>query len=165
MRLPTVFSLRRPNLVERRLSKFLSQPPTVASAARTIVAATAAVTVAGGVLIRLVDHSEYANVWVGMWWAIQTAATVGYGDVTPEHPSGRIVGVVIMLWGLAFLSIITAIITTSFITRARIENEAVTASTLEGAADERAATVEGRLEGIEQKLDAIQAAIQESQRA
>ena len=56
-----------------------------------------------------------------MWWAIQTATTVGYGDVTPRHVSGRIVGVVVMLWGVAFISIITAIITTTFITRARVE--------------------------------------------
>ena len=77
--------------------------------------------VGGGVLIWLVDRSEYPNPWVGMWWAIQTAATVGYGDVTPRHVSGRIVGVVMMLWGVAFISIVTAIITTTFITRARVE--------------------------------------------
>ena len=42
--------------------------------------------------MRFLDHSEYSNVWVGMWWALQTVTTVGYGDVTPEHVSGRIVG-------------------------------------------------------------------------
>src|SRR3954469_15449080 len=100
--------MRGPNIVERRLSKFMSKPPTVASAARVIVGAVAAVTVAGGIAIWLLDHSESPNVWVGLWWPPQPAATVGYGDVTPRHVSGRIVGAVMMLWGLAFLAIITA---------------------------------------------------------
>src|SRR5262249_9678637 len=105
----------RPNLLERRMSKFLREPPSIRGAANVIVTATALIVVGGGVLIRFVDHSEYSNVWVGMWWALQTATTVGYGDVTPEHTSGRIVGVVMMLQGVAFLAIITAAITSSFV--------------------------------------------------
>ena len=81
------------NLIERQFAKFLSKPPTVRGAARIIVVATATVVVLGGVLMRLVDHKEYDNVWVGMWWAIQTVTTVGYGDVTPAELSGRIVAV------------------------------------------------------------------------
>jgi voltage-gated potassium channel len=75
------------------MSKFLREPPSIRMAASVIVTATALVVVGGGVLIRVLDHSEYPNIWVGMWWAIQTLTTVGYGDVTPKHVSGRIVGV------------------------------------------------------------------------
>ena len=32
---------------------------------------------------RLVDPHTFDNIWLGMWWAIQTVATVGYGDVVP----------------------------------------------------------------------------------
>jgi voltage-gated potassium channel len=159
---PSFFSLRRPNLVERRLSKFLNEPPTVASAARVIVGATAVVTAAGGVLIRFLDHSEYGNVWLGMWWALQTATTVGYGDVTPANVSGRIVGVVVMLWGLAFLAIITAIITTTFITRARIEQQVGVAGEVEGAAEADATAMNARFDAIETKLESLERAIRES---
>ena len=75
------------------MSKFLREPPSIRIAASLIVTATAVVVVGGGVLIRVLDHSEYPNVWVGMWWALQTVTTVGYGDVTPRHASGRFVGV------------------------------------------------------------------------
>jgi hypothetical protein len=160
---PKYFTGRRgTNLVERRLSKFLSKPPTVASAARVIVAAMGVVTVAGGVAIWLLDHDEYPNVWVGLWWSIQTAATVGYGDVTPAHVSGRIVGAVMMLWGLAFLAIVTAIITTTFITRARIELQLGVAQDVESTAATDVAALNARFDAIEEKLDRLEAAIRAS---
>jgi len=141
--------MRPRNIYERRLSKYMREPPTVRTAARTIVGAVALVTVLGGVVIRLVDHSEYKNVWVGMWWSIQTVTTTGYGDVTPKHVSGRIVGVFVMLWGVAFISVITAVITTSFITRARVDDR--------DAVD--AASIDARFDAIEQKLDRIEAGL------
>src|SRR5947207_2114770 len=95
------------------MSKFLREPPSIRMAASVIVIATAVVVVGGGVLIRVLDHSEYSNIWVGMWWSIQTVTTVGYGDVTPRHASGRLVGVIVMLEGISFLAIITAVITSS----------------------------------------------------
>jgi hypothetical protein len=152
--------MRRPNLVERRLSKFMQQQPTVRSAARAIVSAAVAVTIGGGLLIWLVDRSEYPNPWLGMWFAIQTATTTGYGDVTPVHLSGRIVGVVIMLWGVAFITIITAIITTTFITRARVERGVGLARELTG--EDEAKSFTERFDAIEAKLDSLEAAIRES---
>ncbi len=59
--------------------------------------------------------------WVGMWWALQTVTTVGYGDVTPAHVSGRIVGSVVLLYGIGFLTITIAAITSTFVTRAERE--------------------------------------------
>src|SRR5215471_11720833 len=103
------------------MSKFMREPPSIRTAASVIVTATAVIVVGGGVLIRLIDHSEYPNVWVGMWWALQTVTTVGYGDVTPAHASGRLVGAVVMLEGIAFLAITTALITSTFVTRAERE--------------------------------------------
>ena len=107
-----------PNPIERRLSKFLREPPSIRIAASVIVMATALVVVGGGILMRVVDHREYANVWVGMWWSLQTVTTVGYGDVTPRHVAGRLIAALVMLEGIAFLAIITAAIT-SDIRRAR----------------------------------------------
>src|SRR3954466_15507835 len=115
--------LGRPNLIERRMSRFLRQPPSVRTAAGVIVTATAVVVVIGGVLMRVLDHDEYANVWVGMWWALQTVTTVGYGDVTPQNPSGRIIAAFVMLQGIAFLTIIIAAITSTFVARAAKERD------------------------------------------
>ena len=46
----------RPNLIERRLERFLREPPSVRNAAAVIVGATVVVVVGSGALIRLVDH-------------------------------------------------------------------------------------------------------------
>ena len=115
----------RPSLIERRLSRFMREPPSVRTAAAVIVTATAVVVTLGGVLMRVLDHQEYSNIWVGMWWALQTVTTVGYGDVTPKNPSGRIIATVAMLQGIAFLAITTAVITSTFVARASKERESV----------------------------------------
>jgi voltage-gated potassium channel Kch len=111
------------NVIERRMSKFMREPPSVRVAASVIVTATAVVVVGAGILMRLVDHEEYRNLWVGMWWALQTVTTVGYGDVTPAQRSGRIVAAFVMLEGIAFLAITTALITSTFVARAQAERE------------------------------------------
>jgi voltage-gated potassium channel Kch len=134
------------------MSRFLREPPSVRMAARVIVTATAVVVVVGGVLMRVLDGDEYPNVWVGMWWALQTVTTVGYGDVTPHRASGRIIAAFVMLEGIAFLTIIVAAITSTFVSRAAKEREVAQ------AADEDAAEVriEARLDGIEQRLDRLE---------
>ena len=73
--------------------------------------------------MRLLDHDEYSDVWVGMWWALQTVTTVGYGDVTPKNPAGRIIAAFVMLQGIAFLAIATAAITSTFVSRANKERD------------------------------------------
>lgn len=46
--------------------------------------------------------------WDGIWWAWVTVTTVGYGDLVPESPYGRIFGGVLMVLGLGLFSLITA---------------------------------------------------------
>jgi voltage-gated potassium channel len=140
------------------MSKFLREPPSIRLAASVIVTATALIVVAGGVLIRFLDHSEYPSIWVGMWWTVQTVTTVGYGDVTPKHASGRLVGVLVMLEGIAFLTIITAAITSTFVARAERER-----SIAEGTDD---AALEGRLDArfdkLERRFDRLESMIREA---
>jgi voltage-gated potassium channel len=147
----------RPNLVERRMSKFLRQPPSIRLAASVIVMATTLVVVGGGVLIRVIDHHEYPNVWVGMWWALQTVTTVGYGDVTPRHVAGRLVGVFVMLQGIAFLAIITAAITSSFVARA--ERESAAAQRAEEATEE--GRLDARFDDLDKRLDRLESLIRD----
>jgi voltage-gated potassium channel Kch len=145
----------RPNLIERRMSLFLREPPSVRTAASVIVTATAIVVVGGGVAMWLLDHDEYGNVWVGMWWALQTVTTVGYGDVTPTHTSGRIVGAFVMLEGIAFLTIIIAAITSTFVARAASERGAAEAGDLDKAAER----IETGLDDLRVRLDRVEAMV------
>ena len=142
----------RVNVIERRMARFMREPPSVRTAAGVIVTATAVVVVAGGVLMRLLDHGEYSDIWVGMWWALQTVTTVGYGDVTPNEPSGRIIATFVMLQGIAFLAITTAAITSTFVARANKERD------LAHDADEDDAEkrMEAQLKSIDQRLDRLE---------
>jgi voltage-gated potassium channel len=84
-----------------------------------IASATAAITVACGIVIRFVDPSDFDSVGQGMWWAVQTVTTVGYGDVVPKSTGGRFVGAVLMLSGIGFLTVVTAVITAAFLETVR----------------------------------------------
>jgi voltage-gated potassium channel Kch len=144
--------MARLNVIERRMTRFLSEPPSVRTAAGVIVTATTVVVIGGGVLIRLLDHSEYSDIWVGMWWALQTVTTVGYGDVTPKEPSGRIIAAFVMLQGIAFLAITTAAITSTFVARASKERE----SARDADEDDAEVRMEAKLESIDQRLDRLE---------
>jgi len=137
------------------MTRFLRDPVSVRGAVSVIVVATAVVVVGGGVAMRLLDHSEYESVWTGMWWALQTVTTVGYGDVTPEHVSGRIVGAFVMLYGIAFLTITIAAITSTFVARA--EREQMAKSGDQARLESHLGDLSGRLERIEQSLGELAA--------
>jgi voltage-gated potassium channel len=114
-------SRRRPgrSFLEWQLDRFLRRPPTVRTAATVIVTATSIVVVLSAVLMRILDAKDFPSIWLALWWAIQTATTVGYGDVVPHHTAGYVVGAFVMLEGLAFLAIVTAGITSTFVARAQ----------------------------------------------
>lgn len=139
-------------MIEGRAARVMREPATVRNAASIIVTTTAIVVVLGGVLMRLLDHSEYPNIWKGMWWSLQTVTTVGYGDVAPQNRSGRIVGALVMLEGIAFLTILVAAITSTFLARAEREREAA-----EDAEDERDLQhVDARLDDLDKRLARIE---------
>jgi voltage-gated potassium channel len=148
----------RPRVIERRLSRFLREPVSVRNAVSVIVGATTLVVVVGALLMRLLDRDEYSNLGRALWWAMQTVTTVGYGDVTPTHTSGRLVAAALMLWGVAFIAITTAAITSTFVARAAREREHVLATgeeTEEQRLDARLDDLAARLERIEQALSRL----------
>jgi voltage-gated potassium channel len=93
----------------------LRKPLTPGRAGRAIAVVTALVTVISGVVIRVVDPKDFDNVWLGLWWAAQTVTTVGYGDIVPTQPGGRIIAAVLMLSGIGFVTVVTAVITAAFL--------------------------------------------------
>src|SRR5262245_19412386 len=141
----------RMNPIERKLERFLREPPSVRNAAGVIVVATTVLVLGAGVLITLIDNEEYPDVGVGMWWALQTVTTVGYGDVTPTHPAGRLLGAVVMLEGTAFIAIVTAVITSTFVTRATRDYEAAH-DTVQPVDQAR---IDKRFDELERKIDLL----------
>jgi len=97
----------------------LRESLTARRAAGIIAGFTVLITVAGGILARLIDHHEFGTIGKGLWFALQTVTTVGYGDVTPSQASGRFIGAVVMLAGIGFLAVITASVTASLVESSR----------------------------------------------
>ncbi len=62
-------------------------------------------------------NSQFGTFWDSVWWVIVTITTVGYGDKVPVTAAGRLTGVLIMFIGIATLSVVTASISSIFISR------------------------------------------------
>jgi voltage-gated potassium channel len=67
-----------------------------------------------------------------MWWAIVTMATVGYGDITPITPLGKVFGGFTMLLGIAMFAVPAGILATGFATEIRKRDFIVTWQTVAG---------------------------------
>jgi voltage-gated potassium channel len=143
-------------LVRRRLEAFLRDPLSVRKAMAVIIAATVVSVLFGGVLITVVDSEEFPNLGTGLWWALQTVTTVGYGDVTPENTAGRFVAALFLLEAISFVTIVTAVITSSFVERAR-QKRIADIETAEAVGAEQLAAqlseITSRLDRIQQTLD------------
>ena len=70
-------------------------------------------TIIGGLSIYLVEvkaNPAIASVADGIWWAIVTLTTVGFGDITPVTPLGRVVGGTLMVAGMFTLALFAGIV-------------------------------------------------------
>lgn len=81
-------------------------------------------------LLYAVEHrvqpDKFGTMPQAMWWAIVTLGTVGYGDVVPVTPLGRIVTVVAIVVGFAMIALPVAIISTAFADEVRRRDFVVT---------------------------------------
>jgi voltage-gated potassium channel len=68
---------------------------------------------AGGTAFASIEDD--ADTWDGVWWAITTMTTVGYGDVYPATDSGRVLAILLMLVGIGFVAILTGAIAERFV--------------------------------------------------
>jgi len=135
--------------LERWLDREIARAATPRGAAGVIAVATTVITVAAGLLMTVVDHQNFPSLGSGLWWAAQTVTTVGYGDAVPTTFTGQVTAVLVMLFGIGFVTIVTAAITSSFIERSRLEHR---------RSDDGSQAAE-QLRKIEQRLERIEAAL------
>jgi len=129
----------------------MGKPLTIQRAARIIALVTVAVTIVAGVLIHFTDRNNFPNIGDGLWWAVQTVTTVGYGDLVPTSVLGRLVAALVMLLGIGFLTVVTAAITSTFIETARRRIEGRTENVISAKLDH----IVARLDVIEAGLNSI----------
>jgi voltage-gated potassium channel len=135
--------------LERQLDRWVARATTPRGAAIVIACASIAITFGSAVLMTVADHKNYPSIGSGLWWAVQTVTTVGYGDHTPVTVSGRLVAALVMLVGIGFLTVITAAITSTFVSRTEGEQSP---SDVEVAMAQQLREIDARLARIEAAL-------------
>ncbi len=141
----------RETRLERRLDRLIARAQNPRTAAMVIASVSTMMTVGAGLMMTVVDRDSFPTVGSGIWWAVQTVTTVGYGDHVPTNAVGRSLAALVMLVGIGFLTVITASITGSFVERSRRDRE---------EAGEGAATT-SELREIAERLDRIEAVLRE----
>ena len=140
-----------PAPVHPRAANFLLRKPlTAPRAARIIASFTISATIIAGVLIHFTDEQNFPNIGDGLWWAVQTVTTVGYGDRVPTSTTGQLVAALVMIGGIGFLTVITAAITSTFIENARGPIE-----------DPESDVLSAKLDQIRVRLDVIETALRD----
>ena len=79
-----------------------------------------------------------------LWWAVVTATTVGYGDLSPVTSTGRVIAVVLMFVGIGVIGAFTATIASWFIEQEHMADR-----------PQQGDDVRRRLDAIDAKLDAL----------
>jgi voltage-gated potassium channel len=96
----------------------------------------------GGAAFAALEKSQNLSAWDGVWWAMTTVTTVGYGDPPVTTDGGRLIAIAVMLVGIGFVAILTAAAADRFLRAERREGNELRA-------------IEQRLDEIVKRLDAL----------
>jgi voltage-gated potassium channel len=135
--------------LERWIDRQLRRTQSPRQAAVVIAVVSTSITLIAGVLMTVIDHRNFPSLGSGLWWGVQTVTTVGYGDRVPTSVGGQLLAALVMLLGIGFITVITAAITSSFVSRARLERPL--------AGD--GVPVAEQLKKIDERLERIEAAV------
>jgi voltage-gated potassium channel len=91
----------------------------------------------------------------GIYWALTTSTTVGYGDLSPETTGGRFLAGAVMLVGIGFIAVLTAAVAERFLA-AEVHPEA---ELLEEELDPTSAEVTRHLRELGSRLDEVEALV------
>jgi voltage-gated potassium channel len=98
--------------------------------------------IGGGAAFSAVEKAQHLSAWDGVWWAISTVTTVGYGDEYPRTTPGRLIAIGVMLVGIGFVAVLTAAAAERFMRDQRHEVAELTA-------------LHSRLDDVVARLDAL----------
>jgi voltage-gated potassium channel len=72
--------------------------------------------IGGGAAFAAVETTQKLTAWDGIWWAVSTVTTVGYGDIVPKTDAGRVIGIAVMVIGVGYVAMLTAALAQLFLT-------------------------------------------------
>jgi len=100
-----------------------------------------------GILIAGIDPN-IKSIWDGLWWALVTVTTVGYGDVVPVSTAGKLFGAVLILLGIGLFSLLTASFSAFFVSKEELKVKDIEKQTLE-----KLNSIEKRLIELERNIN------------
>ena len=98
-------------------------------------------------------EGETVSTWDGVWWAMTTVTTVGYGDIYPQTDLGRGIGMVVMVVGIGFLSLMIGAVAERFLS-AELEEAAEEVAEVEGDLLQEIREITTRLQQLETRVQA-----------
>jgi voltage-gated potassium channel len=114
---------------------------------RLVALITLFIVVVAGAAQSAFDAGEFPSVWDGVWWAVVTVTTVGYGDIAPANVGGRLIGMAVMLVGIGFLSVLTATVASHFVKTERSDETSEILASLDEIKRELG-ELRARIEGV-----------------
>ena len=137
-----------PTRMERRVEHWYERL-SLRRAVGTVVSVALILVLIAGALERIVEPETFTSLGLAYWWAVVTVTTVGYGDVVPVTPGGRIIATGMMLTGLALIPTLTSLVVSALIASRR-QSDQLRIEQLEHEQAEVLARIEEQLGRIEQ---------------
>lgn len=108
---------------------------------------------------------KFENIPQSIYWAVITLASVGYGDISPITPAGRIMTIILALLGIGIFAIPAALLSSAFSDQLRIERETLKSELFQMMADgmideEERATIQREAKRLHIPLDEVERMIQ-----
>jgi voltage-gated potassium channel len=124
VRLVRLLKLSRYNKSTSTLFLVIRRELPVLAASSFIMMMLVFITAAMGYLLeRGAQPDKFEDIPTSMYWAVVTLASVGYGDITPVTPAGRLLTVLLALVGIGVFAIPAAIMSSAFTDQLRVERE------------------------------------------
>lgn len=93
-------------ILKKRLDKFLHTNGFI-----YVLYSAGALILASSIAMSYLEGKTFGD---ALWWSIVTTTTVGYGDISPATPAGRVIAVILMIFGIGLIGMLTGTITTYF---------------------------------------------------
>jgi voltage-gated potassium channel len=90
---------------------------------RLIAAVGVTVVCVGGALLPRLDPEVASSFGDGLWWAVVTTTTVGYGDISPTTTGGRLLAAALMIAGIGMLGALTGEVAERFLAMRTAESD------------------------------------------
>jgi len=78
-----------------------------------------------GWLFSAVETDQHLSVGDGVWFALVTSATVGYGDIVPSNTAGRFIAALLMVLGLVVVGLLTGAVAERFTRNKQSDDDVV----------------------------------------